>query len=136
LQLPFGRHVPEQQSVLAVHARPLGRQHVPPAPQVAPLVLQQSRESRHEEPTGPHAQVPPAQMPLQQSDDPEQSPPTEAQQRPFWQVAAQHSMVEAQDPPSGAQQLAPLQRRPGQQSVSPVQNRVAVEQHWPPDEQV
>lgn len=79
----MGRQLPEQQLAFDPQAPPLGRQQVPEPPQLAPFVVQQSKESRQVAPTGPHAQVPLVQIPLQQSDATEQTPPTEAQQRPF-----------------------------------------------------
>jgi hypothetical protein len=46
-------------------------------------------------------------------------------------LPAQQSAIDAQAPPVGAQQLAPPQRKPGQQSASPAQNCRAIEQHLP-----
>jgi hypothetical protein len=124
--------VPEQQVALAVQGWPAGRQQVPVPPQVAPFVLQQSNESRHAAPGGPHAQVPLLQSPLQQSVPVAQMPPVRAQQWPPWQAApAQQSIAMAQVPLSGTQQLAPAQLNPGQQSAFVAQNSRAAEQHMP-----
>jgi hypothetical protein len=116
--------------VPTVQDAPAGRQQVRlVVPHVAPLAAQQSENWRQGVPGGPHAQTPFVQMPVQHSVPPPQMAPTWPQHLPFWQVPAQQSPERAQAPPLGAQQFAPPQRRPGQQSASPAQKCDAVEQH-------
>jgi hypothetical protein len=94
-------------------------------------VVQQSLKSRHGLPTGPQAQLPPVQTPLQQSEAAEQRAPVLPQQWPFRQLPKQQSAVVEQAALSGAQQFVPLQVRPAQQSALLKQFDRAFEQQVP-----